>query len=208
MLSLSNEPQKLLNMALDTLAQVLEIECCWVQTINAGKRSLHLAAERGFTSDMQTEMSAMDIRHGFTRQVVGLGDEIVIPNLSSDGLYGLSSFRSAGYKWMVAAPLMTYRVNGVLGIASRNKKRLHKETADLVMVIAGLIGTALNRAGLSQQSPVPEKIEQPVNKENPKNAIIPPEELRTPTEKHVVKPPDSAFPRHAHRMKSFRDLHH
>jgi signal transduction protein with GAF and PtsI domain len=217
-LSLSNEPQKLLNMALDTLAQVLEIECCWVQTINAGKRSLHLAAERGFTSDMQTEMSAMDIRHGFTRQVVGLGDEIVIPNLSSDGLYGLSSFRSAGYKWMVAAPLMTYRVNGVLGIASRNKKRLHKETADLVMVIAGLIGTALNKASLSHQSAELEGAAPLPDKDAPESpAVAPPEKQpvddispaphRQPEAEHV-KPMEGAFHSHAHRMKSFRDLHH
>jgi len=217
-LSLSNEPQKLLNMTLDTLAQVLEIECCWVQTINARKRSLHLAAERGFDSEMQREMSTMDMSHHLSEQVVGLGNEIIIPDLSNDGYYGLSSFQAAGYKWLVAAPLMTYRVHGVLGIASRNKKRLRKETADLVMVIAGLIGTALNKAGLSQELPAPEKKEQPASEESHEKPVTPrkespilihkPSAPHVPPEKHAVKPVDGTFNKHAHKMKTFRRLHH
>jgi transcriptional regulator with GAF, ATPase, and Fis domain len=205
-------------MTLDTLAQVLEIECCWVQTINAKKRSLHLAAERGFDSEMQREMSTMDMSHHLSEQVVGLGNEIVIPDLSNNGQYGLSSFQAAGYKWLVAVPLMTYRVHGVLGIASRNKKRLRKETADLVMVIAGLIGTALNKAGLSRELPAPEKAEKPAIEESHKEPVTPRKEPpilthktsapHVPPEKHALKPADSTFNKHAYKMKSFRRLHH
>ena len=205
-------------MTLDTLAQVLKTECCWVQTISARRRSLHLAANRGFTPEMQQEISAMDLSQPFSEQIVGLGNEIVIPDLSNDGRYGLSSFRNAGYKWLVAAPLMTYRVHGVLGVASQNKRRLRKETADLIMVIAGLIGTALNKAGLSQKSPAEEKPEPAPDKESRKDPVTPHEETPTPTdkstpppaptEKHVVKPADGAFHKHAHKMKSFRSSHH
>jgi len=205
-------------MTLDTLAQVLKTECCWVQTINSRKHSLHLAANRGFTPEMQQEISAMDMSQPFSEQIVGLGNEIIIPDLSNDGSYGLSSFRSAGYKWLVAVPLMTYRVHGVLGIASRNKKRLRKETADLVMVIAGLIGTALNKAELSQKSPAPEKPEQAPEKESRKDPVTPHEEIpvssdksnppHAPIEKHAIKPADGTFHKHAHKMKSFRSSHH
>lgn len=218
MLSLSNEPQRLLNMTLDTLAQVLEIECCWVQTINAGRRSLHLAAERGFSSGMRREIAAMDPGHNFSQQTVGTGNGIVIPDLSRDGRYGLSSFRAAGYRWLVAVPLMTYRVHGVLGIASRHKKRLHKETADLVMVIASLIGTALNRAGLSRESPVPEKPEPSPGKENSPDPFTPRGQIPSSTvkltdphglpEENVAKPAEGPFHQHAHKMKAFRRLHH
>jgi signal transduction protein with GAF and PtsI domain len=204
-------------MTLDTLAQVLEVECCWVQTINARKRSLHLAVERGFNSEMRREMSAMDMGRHFSQQVVGLGNGIVIPDLSRDGRYGLPSFQAAGYKWLVAVPLMTYRVHGVLGIASRYKKRLHKETADLVMVIAGLIGTALNIAGLAQKSQIPEKREPSPDKENPPDAVAPLEEVpalidkstapQAAADKNAAKPPDSPFHKHTHKMKSFRSLH-
>lgn len=217
MLALSNEPQKLLNMSLDTVTQVLEVECCWVQTINARNRFLNLAAERGFNSAMQREMLSIDTGHRLSQQIVGLGNEIVIPDLSNDGRYGLDSFRAAGYKWLVAVPLMTYRVHGVLGIASRNKKRLSKETAQLVKVIAGLIGTALNKAGLSQIPALPEKHEQPPFKENrPETAPIIEKPaplhqataLQGITDKNAVKPADSTSPKHPGKTKSYRDLHH
>jgi len=207
-LSLSNEPQKLINMTLDTLTQVLEIECCWVQTINARKKELNLSAERGFTPAMQSEMASMDMNDRFTKQVVGLGDHIVIPNLSNDGLYGLSSFRNAGYRWLVAAPLLTYRVHGVLGIASRHKKSFRKETAELVRVIGGLIGNALNKADLSRHSPASGNPEEPSSGEKPKKTVIPLEEPHAPrAEGNAVKPGDAAFPKHASSMKSFRSLH-
>jgi signal transduction protein with GAF and PtsI domain len=217
-LSLSNEPQRLINMTLDTLTHVLEIECCWVQTVSARKRSLHLAAERGFTSEMRREIAALDIGHHFGRQVVGLGNGIVVPDLSRDGRYGLRSFRAAGYKWLVAAPLMSYRVHGVLGIASRYKKRLRKETADLAMVIAGLIGTALNKADLYRESQIPPNTEKSPHQENPQDLVTPrrktppindnPSAPQPPEEENTVKPTESAFHKHARRMKTFRRLHH
>jgi signal transduction protein with GAF and PtsI domain len=211
-LSLSNETQKLLNMTLDTLAQVLGIECCWVQTVDARKRLLHLAAERGFTPEMRRDITAVDMGHNFGKQIIGLGNSIVIPDLSANGRYGLPSFRAAGYRWLVAAPLMTYRVHGVLGVASRNKKRLHKETADLITVIGGLIGTALNKAGLSRSSPAPKRPESP-GKENRPKTVTPKEETppavpdKLPEEK-AEKPAESAFSRHTSKMKAFRRRHH
>jgi signal transduction protein with GAF and PtsI domain len=217
-LSLSNEPQRLINMTLDTLTQVLKIECCWVQTVSAGKRTLYLAAERGFNSEMRREIAALDINHYFSRQVVGLGNGILVPDLSRNGRYGLRSFRAAGYKWLVAAPLMTYRVHGVLGIASRYKKRLHKETADLAMVIAGLIGTALNKADLYRESQIPEKPEKPSPRESQKDPVEPRQEKspatdkldapHPPPEENAVKPAETAFHKHARNMKAFRRLHH
>jgi signal transduction protein with GAF and PtsI domain len=203
-------------MALDTLTQVLKTECCWVQTINTRKRTLALVAQRGFNQEMKNEMTSLDISHRFSEQIVGLGNEIVIPDLANDGLYGLSSFRKAGFKWLVAAPLMTYRVHGVLGIASRNKKRLYKETGDLTKVIAGLIGTALNKAWLSQKPSGPEKV-PPAPEKKPASPLPsqektpPPAEQTTPpqstSEKETTPPQEGAFRKHASKMKSFRSSH-
>jgi len=91
----------------------------------------------------------MGLTHEFSGQIIGMGNKIVIPDLNNDGAYGLSSFQAAGYKWLVAVPLMTYRAWGLLGTASKNKKILEKNTADLIMVIAGLIANALSKAHMS-----------------------------------------------------------
>jgi len=217
-LALSGEPGPLLNMALDSLVRVLGTECCWVQTIDGAGRSLQLAAERGFNSEMRREVSELDMARGFGRQVVGLASSIVIPDLSRDGRYGLRSFGTAGYRWLVAVPLMTYRVHGVLGVASRDKKRLRKETPDLALVIAGLIGTALNRAGLSAVPAASEKQPQSAPAEASQNPASPDPEkppvadiLSVAEEippKKEQKPPEGGFPGHAHKMSAFRRLHH
>jgi outer membrane biosynthesis protein TonB len=98
---------------------------------------------------MRQEIGTMDLNHDFSEQVIGMGHKIIIPDLSNDGLYGIPSFRKAGYKWLIAVPLMTYRAHGILGTASRNRKLLKKDTADLIMTIAGLIAAALSKSHLA-----------------------------------------------------------
>jgi len=204
-------------MTLDTLSQVLKTECCWVQTYDTRKRILSLAAYRGFSPEMKHEIVRMDINHRFSKQIIGLGNAIVIPDLTNDGLYGLSSFPDAGLKWMVAAPLMTYRVHGILGIASRNKKRFYKQTSDLTKVIAGLIGTALNKAWLAQKSPASEKPATASDKKNPGSPSKPQVIKPAPSDESAASNPspdkpatkavEGTFHKHARKMKSFRSSH-
>jgi hypothetical protein len=182
-------------MSLDTLSQVMKIECCWIQTIE-GTRRPRLAAERGLTLEMRAELAAMDMDRGFTGEIIGLGRRVIIPDLSADGAYGLESFRKAGFRWLIAVPLMTYRVHGILGIASRSKKMLRKETPELAMVIGGLIGAALNRSGLSHR---------PAREKKPGT-------VRSEPEARPVRAPDSTqrekrFEAHQRRMQKFRGSH-
>ena len=217
-LSLTNEPDKLVNTALDALSQALDVECCWIQTIGDRKnQQLSLAAERGFSDDMRSEIVSMKMSHDFSGQIVGMGHKIIIPDLNNDGLYGLASFRNAGYKWLVAVPLMTYRVYGILGTASHNKKVLRKETADLIMVIAGLIANALTKVHLSRGVTPPEKpsnlsIPEPLT-ETPLPEImtdVVPDTVSSvlPSPNNAPKHADTAFHSHTHKMRSFRKSHH
>ncbi len=220
-------------MSLDTISQVLKAECCWIQTLNSGKGPLSLVASRGFSPEMEAEVASMDIGHDFSDVIVGTGQKIVIPDLSNDGMYGLSSFSSAGYRWLIAVPLLTYRVLGLMGIASRQKKNFQKETPDLALVIGGLIASALNKADLFQKT----LITQNTNNTSPKEIIPeelppgnPPPELSDtaatqphPTadtnpvlnnslpenppkaEEHPVS--NNSFHDHTRKMESFRRLH-
>ena len=204
-------------MALDTLSRVLDIECCWIQTINDRKqKKLVLAAEHGFSPEIRQEIVSMDMGHRFSEQIIGLGHKIIIPDLSNDGQYGLPAFRDTGYKWLVAVPLMTYRVHGILGTASRNRKRLHKDTADLVMVIAGLIAASLSKTYLSHRPSGAEETANALTREVKEELITPEKKLEAPSNvtapvnsqpgKHA-KRSDGAFPGHARKMDSFRKSH-
>jgi hypothetical protein len=152
-LALTNEPDKLVNTALDAVSQTLNIECCWIQTISDRRNQrLSLAADRGFNDAMRAEITSMDLKHKFSGEIIGMGNQIIIPDLNNDGAYGLASFRTAGFKWLVAVPLMTYRVYGLLGAACRSKKSYDKDTGGLIMVVAGLIANALSKAEFSHYS--------------------------------------------------------
>jgi signal transduction protein with GAF and PtsI domain len=205
-LSLTNEPKKLANTALDALAQSMDVECCWIQTVTQRKdKRLSLAAERGLSDEMRSEIAAMNLNHDFPGQIIGMGQKIIIPDFSNDGVYELASFRNAGFKWLVAVPLMTYRVYGILGTASRNKKLLRKETADLFMVIAGLIAGALNKTHLSggftpQKKPV--ILSQPA-----KEVIADTAPSGMAPQKNLPAHKDTAFLSHARQMRSFRESH-
>jgi len=202
-------------MALDTLSQVLGVECCWIQTIADKKQKmLTLAADRGFSPEIRREIAAMDMGHAFSEQVIGLGHIITIPDLSNDGLYGIPSFRNTGFKWLVAVPLMTYRAHGILGAASRNRKLLHKDTPDLVMTIAGLIAAALMKAYLSKSAPEPQTAQAgPELKKEPAAPELmpaPPVNIvkqESPPEHRPTKRTDVAFHSHAKKMEIFRRSH-
>jgi hypothetical protein len=188
-----------------------------IQTINDRKhKKLLLEAEHGFSPEMRREIESMGMDHSFSEQIIGLGHKIIIPDLSHDGLYGLPSFRTTGYRWLVAVPLMTYRAHGILGTASRNRKLLKKDTADLIMVIAGMIAASLSKAYLSPKvsalentikAPAPEVNKEPetikTKPEKPVNITAP---MIPPRSKHSEHP-DGAFHSHARKMDSFRKSH-
>lgn len=134
----------------------------------------------------------MDLDHDFSEQIIGLGHKVVIPDLNNDGLYGLSSFRNAGFRWLVAVPLMTYRVHGILGIASRNRKTFQKETAELIMVIAGLIGNALSKANLEHCFPNGKKTGKTTASEPLEKTVTPEDKKPEETFKKEIKPEAAA----------------
>ena len=144
--------EQLLEMVLDTLLEVLKIDCCWVQLLDSERHQLSLAAYRGFTPDMERETGSLDLGWSFSNQVAGVGQKIVIPDLYRDREHSLLSFRKGGIRWLVAVPVRTYRVQGIMGIASRSRKLFNREIADLLMVIASLFGVAIDKANLFQRT--------------------------------------------------------
>ncbi|MDD5126892.1 MAG: GAF domain-containing protein [Dehalococcoidales bacterium] len=145
-LSLSNDPQQLTQTALDTIKEVLNIECCWIQLGNTENARLPIIGFRGFTPRMEEEIKLGGLEHDLIKLVAGLGHKIIIPDLSRDEAYELSAFREVGLSSLAAVPIRTYRIHGVLGVASRVKLRLNQEFAELLTAIAGVIGMALNKA--------------------------------------------------------------
>jgi GAF domain-containing protein len=148
-LALSNEPQQLVEMVLDKLLHLLKVDYGWVQLVSSQDRNLQMVASRGSKSEIIPVLSLMDSQRNLGERVL-VGSKVVIPDLSRDGRYGLSSFSLAGFRSLAAVPIRTYHTQGVIGVASRTKKRLDNEVAELLMTVAGLVGAALNVAELGR----------------------------------------------------------
>jgi len=228
-MSLTKDPGKLLDTVMDQLLELLGIDCCWMQLLNPNSRKLELVSSRGFTSDIKREMAILDMEHGLYQQILGLGNKVVISNIHRDGAYGLSSFGKNGFYSLVAVPVRTHRVHGIMGIASRNKMRLPNELPELLIVIASMVIIALLRANLYQSALIGErrtktgrqlKAEsspdeehvgnevacEPVNRpavDEPNNAVT----ASTVKDNAIMNLDEYSFENHADRMKIFRDAH-
>lgn len=151
-ISVSNGHRNVLTTVLDSLSEAFKVECCWVQRVNPTSQKLVLASQRGFTPAMKWELNTSDAGQYFNNLVSRYGHKIVVHHLSRQNEVDLKSFRMARLRSLVAVPITTYRIGGILGMASHKKKQFGQDTAELLAVIAGMIGTALEKAELYERA--------------------------------------------------------
>jgi transcriptional regulator with GAF, ATPase, and Fis domain len=230
-LALSNEPQLLIEMVLDMLLHLLKVDYGWVQLIDSEDRNLRLIASRSSTPETARVVGLTDSQRILGERVV-VGLEVVIPDLSRNGKDGLVSFSLAGLRSLAAVPIRTYHTQGVIGVASRTKKRLDNDVAELLMTVAGLVGATLNVADLGRIALNRERqrfIEKPSKVTPVSVEDIPRSALTTRSELPIAKgsvsadPPDTGvkkvkptegkvdndgtFEHHSRSMSDFRRTH-
>jgi signal transduction protein with GAF and PtsI domain len=150
-LTLSSNPPQLLGASLDTISRIFKADCCWVQLANTGQVNLPLIASLGFTADMKREIDLIDRDHRFSHEIVGLGHKIIIPSLNRDGKYSIPIFKNSGFRSLLAVPIMTYRIHGILGMAFRSRMKFSEDFTQLYDVIANLIGMSLHKSTLNER---------------------------------------------------------
>ncbi len=155
------------------------------------------------------------MNHYFTKEVVGLGNKVIIPKLSMNGRYGLAAFKKAGFYSLVGVPITTYRVLGIAGVAYKSRKRFNNDFPELLAVIAKLIGMGLNKNSI---------IENKARTDNSLHISSEPgmkSNQKVDREKHIdvindraginhtlhVEGKDGAFQKHVHMMDRFRREH-
>jgi len=125
-------------MTLETLSHTLEVESSWIQMISAENSDLELAAYHGFYFKERLENVIFDVSDVYQREIIGLGNSLVIPNLQRNNQYNFSTLGSMGYHWLVAVPMRNHRLAGVMSITSRQKRKIDSNFADFIAVVAGI----------------------------------------------------------------------
>jgi signal transduction protein with GAF and PtsI domain len=204
-------------MTLETISRELKVDCGWVQLVNAGSDQLPLVASLGFSPSMKQRMNNIEKGNLFTHEIIGLGHNIVIPNLNRDGRYGISFFAESGYKSLLAVPIMTYRVHGILGIAYRSRVKISEDFTKMITVIANLLGMALHKSNVNTQRLPKNRPENPLSVTTSPDSIQPKTEVKTDNinQKPDIKqvPPEKekalrkSFSDHNRHMKLFNESH-
>jgi signal transduction protein with GAF and PtsI domain len=231
-LALSNEPQQLVEMVLDKILHILKVDYGWVQLVGSEDRKLRLVASLGTTPETTAVAGLTNSQRALGERVI-VGLRMVVPDLSRHSKDGLSAFGLAGFRSLIAVPIRTYHTQGVIGVASRVKKHLNNETAELLMTVAGLVGAALNVAELGRialdrerlrvAERMPE-VEQGAAKVASESAIATAPESPTTEEIVTLAHPDmedteakstetrtggnGGFGDHSRSMSAFRRAHH
>jgi len=176
---------------------------------------LNLVSSRNFTYEIHQEMDQMDMNHFFVQEVVGLGNRVIIPNLSMDGNYGMAMFEKAGFYSLIAVPITTHKILGIMGAAYKSRKRFSTDFPELLAVIANLIGMALNKNVVAENNIPPEYNLTSSSEFHMKtNSEAEAKEGRTVTDKKIgincirqVEDEHEAFQEHVRIMSAFRKSH-
>jgi hypothetical protein len=167
--------------------ETLDIHCSWIQLSGQSGTNPYLASHRNFTEDMLHDMTHMNKDHPLFIEVLGMGNRIVIPNLFLDGAYGMSAFERAGFCSLVAVPITTYKVIGILGAADEKKRRFGNDIAQLLSVIASLVGVSLTKTS-TPQTVQPETTLPSVSLEPLETNIAPETATDTAVQSETVQP--------------------
>lgn len=213
-MSLTDKYNLIVEAALDSLSETLGIDCSWIQLANPASNDLHLASFRNFTPEIHHEMAQMDMNHYFAKEVVGLRNTIMIPRLSKDSGYLMEVFRKAGFSSLIAVPITTYKVLGIMGAAYRKRKRFSNDFSELFIVIANLVGMALNKNTIIEHTIPSEDSRQSHSRlsMNTNNKGDTEEGISIIDEKVIInnnhiEDRQEAFQKHAHKMGEFRKSH-
>jgi transcriptional regulator with GAF, ATPase, and Fis domain len=213
MLSLTNIPERIVDAALDTLSRALGTNCGWVQVITPGSNKLVLSAHQGFTPHIQDKMAAMDMNHPLVKDVIGIGTSVTIPDLNQDGNLGMSMFAEAGFITLIAVPIITYRVQGIMGVVYRTRKNFTKDDTDLVTAVASIMGLALNKSTSLKQIDTSRRGAKeaqskptPAGKQETKQPVLPESEITTDKEQPQTDYID-VYKKHQLKMRAFRNSH-
>ena len=166
---------------------------------------------------MKRDLGRLDRKHRFSHEIIGLGHRIIIPSLNRDGKYNIPVFRKSGFRSLIAVPITTYRIHGILGAAYREKMKFSQDFTELLAVIANLVGMSLHQSMIYKQTspkkpaaeasqdkmrPVTKESQDSTTKENPKKDIKLP-----PGSRVREKDRGGSFHDHDRSMKLFTESH-
>jgi len=145
----SLELEQVLNDALDRALEVLGMEAGLIFFLDRQADELILAAYRGISPESATGVDRLKLGEGFCGRVALSGELMVVPDSLHDPRLTRLAVRQEGLRTQVVVPLKSKgTVQGVLAVATRERRRFLPEDLELITAIGNQIGVAIENARL------------------------------------------------------------
>lgn len=142
---------QVLNGALDKALEVLDMDAGLVFLVERSAHELVLVAYRGLSPESAAGVDRLKLGEGFCGRVALHGELMVIPDSSNDPRLTRMAVREEGLRTQAIVPLKAKgTVQGVLAVASRERRTFSREDLELLRALGNHIGVAIENASLHQ----------------------------------------------------------
>lgn len=151
LLAQAERSEDIFPMAVEIIADVVDIEIALIYSLDTRKGELILSAYRGVPQEFAVGVDRMKLGEGFNGRVAESGELMMVSDAAEDPRLSREAVRKERIKAQLVLPLRSRRVVvGTLTVASRDKREFSKEEVELLTAIANQIGIAIDRTNLHQ----------------------------------------------------------
>jgi PAS domain S-box-containing protein len=152
LLAQAERSEDIFPMAVEIVADVVDIEIALIYSLDTKKGELVLSAYRGVPQEFAMGVDRMKLGEGFNGRVAESGELMMVSDAAEDPRLSREAVRKEGIKAQLIVPLKSRgKVVGTLSVASRNRREFSKEEVELLTAIANQIGIAIDKTNLYQE---------------------------------------------------------
>lgn len=149
--SQSLELSQILNSAISSVADVMQVNAAWIYLLNEENTELMLAAHRGVSAAFVLDSDRIKVGEGFCGTVAKSAQPLFIEDVSRDPSLSKAVLDQAMQSALIVPLSSKGKVNGVLGVNARSKRSFAGEEIELLTAIGNQIGVAVENARLYQR---------------------------------------------------------
>lgn len=135
---------QILDRVLDVILTVMDMEAGEVCAIDATHKEARVIRHRGLAKEAFLERDRFAVGQGIPGLVVQTGEHIIIPNLAFDSRFLRRTVVAAGFKTVIAVPLLARgEVFGSFDLAVRQERTFMETDRHLLSTVGAMVGMAV-----------------------------------------------------------------
>ncbi|HAV10039.1 MAG TPA: hypothetical protein DCX22_00220 [Dehalococcoidia bacterium] len=147
-----DEPSSLFGRILDEIVYAFDSDASWIQLIDPVTNQSAIAAHRGFTARMVSEMNSLQTDKRWINTIVLSKNPVIFAEISEEPYFPFrSSFPENLHSFIAVSIKSGGAATGVLGVLSRTPNRFRLEDARLLSVAGAFVSAVADRMAVHYQ---------------------------------------------------------